>query len=347
MEKVLISFVSEQPKNGGSPKIKVRTNKNTTYKVEIIDKTNNLINIIHDVKPNKVVYGGRQWFFDRLIKVYRDNEVEPIHIEEFNPKNKVVFIKIDGRALGDNLAWVPYVEDFRVKWGCTVICSTFFNELFVELYPNILFVKPNTNIHNVYAQCYIGAEEENTKYSPINSKKSPLQKVSTSILGLNYVENRPKIDNLLKKTEKPLKKPYVCISEHASSKSKMWQEKGGWQTVVDYLNSKNYEVLVISKEPTELKNVIDLTGERSLIERSYYLYHSDFFMGCSSGLSWLAWSVNTHVFMISDCTPVWHEFSNNITRISANPELKMVDYGVTNHTKTTDVIDILNNYLSV
>ena len=45
------------------------------------------------------------------------------------------------------------------------------------------------------------------------------------------------------------------------------------------------------------------------------IHHSEFFIGLSSGLSWLAWGMGKHVVMISNFTEPDHEFTTNCTRI--------------------------------
>jgi autotransporter strand-loop-strand O-heptosyltransferase len=45
------------------------------------------------------------------------------------------------------------------------------------------------------------------------------------------------------------------------------------------------------------------------------LYHSEFMIGLSSGLSWINWALGKHTVMISGFTPKYHEFTTNITRI--------------------------------
>jgi autotransporter strand-loop-strand O-heptosyltransferase len=45
------------------------------------------------------------------------------------------------------------------------------------------------------------------------------------------------------------------------------------------------------------------------------IHHSEFFIGLSSGLSWLAWGMGKHVVMIANFTEKDHEFSTNTTRI--------------------------------
>jgi hypothetical protein len=68
-------------------------------------------------------------------------------------------------------------------------------------------------------------------------------------------------------------------------------------------------------------------------------------LGVSSGLSWLAWSLGTHVVMISDVTPNFHEFQTNITRLNAN-KLDAVNYLAEGQTSLEEVIEKLG-YLVV
>jgi len=288
---------------------------------------------------NTFVYGFRQWYTNWLIKIFNSNG-EVIHEDKFDLTNKTAFIKIDGYALGDNLAWIPYVEEFRKKYKCNIICSTFHNELFTDVYPDIIFVKPNTEIKNVYAQYYIGANKtENDKYTPVISEDCELQRVASETLGLDYTEIRPDLVSHLKFKRPRIGGKYVCISEYGSSKIKMWKEGlRGWQTIVDYLNEKDYKVIVISKEPTELKNIINWTGDVHLLQRLVDLHYAKFFIGISSGLSWLAWASGTHVVMISDVTHKNHEFKSNITRLCKN-DIQRIDY---NEESFTSVYEVLN-----
>lgn len=340
MEKVTVSFISNLPKKGDSPKVTILNNVQTKYLIEFINATTNEIISSINCFSNQMVYGGKQWCIDWLIKVYREGENSPFFIEKFNPKGKTVFIKFDARALGDCIAWIPYVEEFRKKWDCHLICSTFHNQLFLERYPDILFVEPNTTVENVYAQYYVGAHESDNIYSPIDSTRVPLQLVASHLLGLPWKEIRPDLESLFTGTKKPINGKYVCISEFASSEKKYWKEEYGWQRIVDFLYSKGYHVLVISKEKSNLKNIIDLSGKNLPIrEVAYYINHADFFMGVSSGLSWLSWALNTKTILISDCTPIWHEFSSNVIRLSANPNLTVVDYEQVNYLKYGEVID--------
>ena len=73
-------------------------------------KGNNLI------EPKEII----NWDIDKIKKF----------MKQLNLKDKRVFICFESKSLGDNLAWVPYVEKFRTIHKCEVICSTFNNDLF-------------------------------------------------------------------------------------------------------------------------------------------------------------------------------------------------------------------------
>lgn len=345
-----VNYVTTLPKEGNAPQVTINTNSNEKYKVILSECVsvkniadlfiNNGISEVAKYECNNnetVIPKVKQWFTNWIVLVCDENGII-VFKDVFNPQGRVVFIKMDAFALGDNIAWIPYVEEFRLKHKCNVICSTFYNKLFVEAYPNIMFVKPNTVIENVYAQYYIGASnDDNPYYSPIKTNKHPLQYVATNILGLDHIEMRPDLRSKYVNSLPRINDKYVTLSEYGSSENKHWKEENGWQSVVKFLNEKGYKVLVISKEKTQLTDVIDLSGDYSLDERAIDILHADFHLGISSGLSWLAWALGTHCVMISDVTPNWHEFQSDITRINSN-DLSEVNYLVDTHTSLSYVL---------
>lgn len=331
-----VNYVTTLPKEGNAPRVTITGNEEHTYKV-VFQNGEDIISSGECKNNQTIISNSRQWFTNWFIDVYDENN-KLVFTDIFNLKNKIVFIKMDAYALGDTIAWIPYVKIFMEKHDCNIICSTFHNDLLVDSYPEILFVKPNTVIENVYCQYYIGASNDgNSHYSPIKVNEHPLQKVASSILGLNEIEIRPDLTSRYYYTSSRMNRKYITLSEYGSSDDKHWKLENGWQSIVDFLNSKGYSVLVISKEPTKLKNIIDLTGDISLNVRAIDIIHADFHIGVSSGLSWLAWSLGTHVVMISDTTPIWHEFQSNITRICAN-DLSKINYLIENKSTINDVI---------
>lgn len=337
MNRFEVSYVTTLPKEGNVPRLTIIGDEIKKYKVFFYERNVGLI-VSGFCETNQTIIGKTKQWFTQWVTVVEDENGVPVYYEDFNLKDKKVCIKMDAYALGDNIAWMPYVEEFRKKHQCIVICSTFYNNLFVKSYPDILFVKPNTQIENIYAQYYIGAnDDDGSYYSPVKVSKVPLQIVATKILGLDHFEIKPDLTILCKHLPPRIEGKYVTLSEYGSSDIKKWKANDGWQTIVNYLTSNGYKVLVISKEPTNLENVINLTGDIPLHERLVDIYHAKAHFGISSGLSWLAWSLETHVVMISDVTPRWHEFQTNITRFCAN-ELHEINYYADGQTKPDEVI---------
>jgi len=293
--------------------IEVNGNENdsSVYSIEIYDNNNlvysDSINLNTWIKLNKQYYGN--YYF--LIK--KDGNI--IHSEELTLQNKRVFISFESKSLGDNIAWIPYCEEFRKKHNCQLIVSTFWNKFFIEPYPNIEFVEPGTVVNNIFALYRIGWFWNNYK-EPEKPNLIPLQKSATNILGLDFKELKPSIYYIPKKV---YDFKYITIATHSTAGCKYWHYPNGWQQIVDYLNYKGYKVVHVSKENTDLENVIQI--EDSSIENTMSVIHnSEFFIGLSSGLSWLSWALNKHVIMISNFTSPDHEFTSNCSRIT-NPDV--------------------------
>ena len=318
--KFKISYKTTSPLQEGAPIIYCYSELNDSdYTAYLKDLTTGNIIIIPITPETKQISSKRQWFTKWEV-IIKDTNDKIVFYDMFNPTNKVVFIKSDAKALGDNLAWMPYIEEFRIKNNCIVVCSTFFNELFINSYPDILFVEPNIQIQNVYAQYYIGTHNiMNYCYQTSLYLNNPLQKIASDILGLEYKEIKPNIGVPLN----VIKKKQVTLSEYASLKVKEWNIPGGWQAIVDLFVKYGYEVIVISKEYSYLKNVTNKSGDRPLRERIHDIANSEYHIGLSSGLSWLAWAANTHTFLISDFTPPYHEFQSNSTRIYNKEDIRL------------------------
>jgi len=232
----------------------------------------------------------------------------------------IINCRIDAFAIGDNVCWVPIIDEYRKQTGKTVLVSTFFNQLFAPVYPDLIFCEPNNVIRNL-EKIYIGVHVDNDKqgdYGHKNWRTQPLQKVASDVLGIEYKPIQPKV--YIPDIEIPYKN-YICISEHTTRRSKYWHYPNGWQDVVDYCNSVGVNVVVCSKEPTTLKGVIDRTGNHPIENRCALISKAIAFIGTSSGLFWIAQSTNTPSILISGATDHDHEYVWNGYRIST-PEGK-------------------------
>jgi autotransporter strand-loop-strand O-heptosyltransferase len=286
-----------------------------------------------DLKTNKVVHESiitnNMWTrtnikycVDWKIETFKVSTNEKVFEYVFNPKGKRVYIHLDSKAIGDTLAWFPYAEEFRKKWDCDVISSTFHNDWFKKEYPEIEFVTPGTEVTNLYAMFNIGwfydGQEIITNKIPIDFKKYPLQQTASEILNLEYKEVKPKVKISNKKTN--INKNYVVIAPHASSHAKYWMYPKGWQTIIDYLNNNGYKVVMLTAEPLgdewhdsklggTLHGVIDKTGYNiDISERMIDIRDAKLFIGVGSGLSWLSWAIGTPTVLISGFSYPYTEF---------------------------------------
>ena len=159
-----------------------------------------------------------------------------------------------------------------------------------------------------YYACYrLGCFDETkdiTSLSPTYYRKQNLQEVASSILGLKHEIIQPILATSIK--DRPIQEKYICISTESTAGFKEWQNQGGWQEVVNFLKEMGYRVVVIQRQETKLKNII--YPDQSLDSVICLLNYSDFFIGLSSGISWLAHSLNKPVISIGGAIDVGVEF---------------------------------------
>lgn len=289
--------------------LELKGNSDKLYKVQFFDDTGKL-EYENEIKCGMWVRLNRKYFTKWTCKVYSGNDL--IYNYTLNLENQRVLISFDSKSLGDTLAWFPYVEEFRKKHKCKVIVSTFWNKFFIDQYPELEFSKPGTITHNLMAMYTLGWFYDGGR-EPQTPNTIPLQKTATNILGLEYTELIPDIKAKLTKLS-PHSRKYVTIATHSTAGLKYWNNPDGWPDVVNFLKKNGYDIIHISKEPTNLIGV-DQLQDTSIENTMNYIHHSEFFIGLSSGLSWLAWALKKHVVMISNFTEEDHEFNINCDRI--------------------------------
>ena len=292
-----------------TPFFEIKGNSNKNFKIDFFDSLGSLI-YTNTVKSNTWVKLNRQYLTEWKTVVTCDGNV--VYENNFNLNNKKVFITFESKSIGDTIAWFPYVEEFRKKWNCKLIVSTFWNKFFKKIYKDIEFVDPGTTVHNLYAMYSIGWFYNNDMEPELPSM-IPLQKTITNILGLEFKEIKPNIYYRI--DINPYSKKYITICTESTAQLKYWNNPTGWQELVDYLIGLGYDVVNVSKNTTGLNGVKDIK-DTSIENTMNVIHHSEFFIGLSSGLSWLSWAINKHVVMISNFTNDDHEFTTNCTRIS-------------------------------
>jgi len=285
---------------------------NSYYQVDFLDPDNE--SSVHQttLEVNHWTRPFRKYYTNWLVQARKNGVLEFEH--NFDLTGHDVMISLNSKSMGDTIAWFPYIEEFRKKHNCNVHISTFWNSLFEgsKKYSKLNFISPGTTIDMLYASYTVGCFDNDSNKNKVNWRTVPLQKVACDFLGLDYKEIIPEIG--VEILERPKIGKYVTLSEHSTFQCKYWNFPGGWQTVVDYLKDVGYEVMVISKEETKLKNIVNATN-KSINETISNIYHSEFFMGVSAGPSWLAWALKKPVILISGYSSKDAEFFTNVKRI--------------------------------
>jgi len=287
-------------------------NHNKKYLVEFIDNGNTVHSSI--LQGNMWSSPSRRWFTEWNIRITDTYDNSIISEYKYNAAGKNVYIHLNSKSIGDTIAWFPYVEEFRKKWNCNVFVSTFHNQFFQKNYPELNFVNPGSVVENLYDMYWIGCWHNDLTRNKNHWESTPLQKISSDILGLEFKEIRPKF---VKPEIDDFDNDIITLSEHSTAMCKYWNYENGWQELVNRINDIGYKVKVISKEPTNLKNIINNT-DRKIEETINNIYRSRLFIGVSSGLAWIAWALGKPVVMISGCTQDWNEPSDIYRVINKN-----------------------------
>ena len=306
------------------PTLEILGEKEGKFNIQFINQDNGKIVYETTITNNMWTKCTKKYFINYLVKVKDINSGKIIYEHSYNAEGKKTYIHFASKAIGDTLAWFPYAEEFRKKHNCDLIVSTFYNEWFEENYPNIKFIKPGTEVFDLYAMYEVGwhYNKDNTvnyETNPSDFRKYSLQECSSDILGIDYNELKPNLT--FQNTGSTINEKYVVIAPHGSAHAKYWNYPGGWQTIIDYLNHEGYKVVMITKEPLgdewhdsklggTLTGVIDKTGDYSLAERANDMMNAEFFIGIGSGLSWLNWALDKKTILISGFSAPFSEFED-------------------------------------
>jgi autotransporter strand-loop-strand O-heptosyltransferase len=282
----------------GQPFLEITGTSTSDFLVEFYDEEK----LVHydTIKCNHWIKLSREYYTNWRTVVYKDGV--KVYDKFVQLENRRVYIAFDSSSLGDTIAWMPYVEEFRCAHNCEVIVSTFKNFLFEKEYPMLEFVEPGTVVNNIYAMYKLGWFYNENK-EPVLPNTIPLQQTATNILGLPYIEIKPRIVN----SRIHLAMRQVSIATNSTAGCKFWTREH-WQEVINYLHDQGYKVFNTSLEKNPFDNCQGLL-DTSMTNTMTTIYNSRFFIGLSSGLSWLAWGLDVPVIMISNFTDKHHEFT--------------------------------------
>jgi autotransporter strand-loop-strand O-heptosyltransferase len=240
---------------------------------------------------------------------------------DYAAKGREVLIQFPVGTIGDTLGWFPYAVKFQQQHQCKLTCAMAERliPLFRDAHPDIAFVThEEVEPKRYYATYSIGLffDDKDCVHQPCDFRHVGLHRTAGYILGVDPAEAPPKI--ALADESRPVAEPYVCIATQSTTQAKYWNNPYGWRDIVGFLKEAGYRVVCIDQKPVHGTGLVwnhiphgaeDETGDRPLAERARWLRHAEFFIGLSSGLSWLAWASGTPVVMISGFTHPTNEFA--------------------------------------
>ena len=216
--------------------------------------------------------------------------------------------------MGDTIASTPYVSEYQKKHNVNVIFNINDPYIFLlnECYENIQFVGRNDVIEY----------DEKIDIDYVFNKS--IQGGYAEQLGFDnppYMRPVVSIPELLR----PIKNKYVALGVHSTCQIKYWNHPNGlisqgdstnWNELSAILRKRGYTPVTVEKDelyglspfyngvPSKSNKQIGKT----LLDAVNIINHSEFYIGLSSGMSWVAHALGKKVVMISNFTEDWNEF---------------------------------------
>jgi autotransporter strand-loop-strand O-heptosyltransferase len=237
-------------------------------------------------------------------------EYELLKYKQLNPNitnfsGSTLLLHFDSFCLGDTICFSsfinPFIEYHKPK---KIYISTFFPHLFqskdINKYEFIKADEPN--YVEVDKLLDIGYDKGNLNhtlngmmYATKDTMKLPqdTKPGKCPVIPYNIIKNNSKIS----------------IAPESLKKIARWDYDGGWQEIVNRLNSSGYKISNVSYENTlNLSGVTNFNGFDDIKVSLTEILQSRIFIGLSSGLAWLAWAYDIPVVMISNFTKKQNEF---------------------------------------
>jgi autotransporter strand-loop-strand O-heptosyltransferase len=264
------------------------------------------------------VNSTKKYFVRFRVEIWLGDELLLKH--DYDARDREVAVLFPVGTLGDTMGWFPYAVKFQEQHSCRLTCAMAERliPLFRDAYPDITFVTHEEfDAGRYYATYRIGLffDDKDCVNQPCDFRLVGLHRTAGYILGVDPTEVAPRL--AIPDDTRPIDKPYVCIAVQSSTQAKYWNNPLGWHEIVAFLKERGYRVVCIDQKPVHGTGIVwnhiphgaeDETGDRPLAERVRWLKHAEFFIGLSSGLSWLAWAAGTPVVMIAGFTHPTNEF---------------------------------------
>lgn len=258
------------------------------------------------------VRSAKKFYVRFRIEAWRDDVLAFTH--DYDAGGKKVLIILPVGTLGDSVAWLSYAVRFGERHGCdlTIAMAKRLIGLFAGAYPQISFIDvAEVEPEQFYATYRIGLffNDVERVNQPVDFRHVGLHHTAGHILGLALDDQPPRL--AASGGERPIAEKYVVIATQATSQCKYWNNPYGWREIIAMLKQAGYRVLCIDHQAVHGTGLVwnhlpagaeDLTGRLTLEDCVHYLRHAEFFIGLSSGLSWLAWAAQRPIVLIAGFT---------------------------------------------
>ena len=227
---------------------------------------------------------------------------------------KTVYIHLLSNSIGDTIASTPYVSEYQKRHNVNVIFNI--NDPFIfllnEVYENIQFIGRNDIV------------EYDEKISIDYVFNKSIQSGYAEQLGF---ENPPYIRPVVSIPEllRPIKNKYIALGVHSTCQVKYWNHPNGlksqgeatnWNELSSILRKRGYTPVTVEKDemygvPPFYNGIPSKSNKqvgKTILEAANIINHSEFYIGLSSGMSWIAHALGKKVVMISNFTEDWNEF---------------------------------------
>lgn len=230
-----------------------------------------------------------------------------------------ILVEIRSNALGDTIAAMPYVSKYQemLKDEIAVSVNPDMHFLFANSYPNLKLVGRGSadRFERIIELNYCFDVSVQGGYAEQLGFRNP-----------EYI--RPKIT--IPDLPRPIQAKYVTLGIHSTAQLKYWNHPDGRgvqslspnvNDLCSLIRKADLTPVVVERHeffgtapffngiPKRANKKIGLP----LVEVANLIKHSEFYVGPSSGLAWVAHALGKRVAMIANFTEDWNEFDLELT----------------------------------
>lgn len=160
------------------------------YIIQFIDGDTNSVVYSVSASTNSISRVLRDWYTNWNI-VITNSDKEIICDYKLFLGGKKVIMQMDEKASRDDVVeWLHYVDKFRMKHNCEIICATLFKESLRDKFRNIVFVEQDFSTVDIKVGYKIGRFNDvvDVYLHKEDISQIPVGKIASNILGIEFEE---------------------------------------------------------------------------------------------------------------------------------------------------------------